>query len=319
VLGHLKTSNIDALKKLREAHPSMLAVRDENDATVLHWCAWGGCVDLALEYLAVYPGQIDARSKNGQTALMWAAMRDHSATSLVMLRLLLAAGAAVDAVDANHSSALIQAAQNYNRIAVLLLVIKGAKVNVADSRGCTALHWASYIGASDLVLFLMAQGSNVNTLDLDGLTPLMRAIQKDQSKTALLLLEASPLSRKSDTYIKNPQGLDAAQLADSLERTAIKKMIEDTRKPKNFVQKYPASPQLFYLFGGLLCFSMWLFYMLPLTYEVYPKINKSLVFLLFSFLIAYYYSWKSDPGRAATHQAMSALRTAIESGTAVCI
>jgi hypothetical protein len=55
--------------------------------------------------------------------------------------------------------------------AVKLLVEAGADVNAANEAGFTALHGAAYRGWDDVIKFLVEHGANINAQDYKGRTP----------------------------------------------------------------------------------------------------------------------------------------------------
>ena len=110
----------------------------------------------------------------GRTAL-------HEAATLGPLRLcqkLVAAGAAVNAVDDAGVTPLHGAAQKGLSEVVDFLLTKGANPNLADVAGRTALHAAVESMDWHCVSLLIKGGADVNAADAGGNTPLMVAISK---------------------------------------------------------------------------------------------------------------------------------------------
>ena len=85
--------------------------------------------------------------KGGFTPLMFAAQ----AGDLESARILLEAGADVNAATRNDGSALVQATINGQEKAALFLLENGADPNAPDGYGLTALHWAVQEGLTTLV------------------------------------------------------------------------------------------------------------------------------------------------------------------------
>jgi uncharacterized protein len=91
------------------------------------------------------------------------------------VRRLIAAGAAVDEMDATGMTPLmIAASQGETAIARLLIAAK-ADVNAASEDGSTALMRAASANRVDVMKLLMSAGANVNAKTSGGMTPLMVA------------------------------------------------------------------------------------------------------------------------------------------------
>ena len=85
-----------------------------------------------------------------------------------MLRLLLDAGAAVDARDAGGRSALALAAAEGHPEAARTLLAGGADPNAADADGATPLMLAAYYGHADIVHLLLTHGADPSARDASG-------------------------------------------------------------------------------------------------------------------------------------------------------
>jgi ankyrin repeat protein len=120
--------------------------------------------------------RVDAseRDENGETGLMALAARGGSADDV---RLLVAAGADVGAVDTLGQSAMYLAAQQGHAGVVEALARAGADCNQVDTGGTTPLRIGSSNGHLRCVEFLLKQGADVNKVTNDGNTPLFMASQ----------------------------------------------------------------------------------------------------------------------------------------------
>ncbi len=81
------------------------------------------------------------------------------------VKLLLANGANVNAVDKNNNTAVSTASYYGHEQIVKLLLAHGANVNIANKYGLTALIAASDKGHEQIVKLLLAHGANVNALN----------------------------------------------------------------------------------------------------------------------------------------------------------
>ena len=93
-----------------------------------------------------------------RTSLQQACFFGHVKT----VRVLLDAGADVDAIDNNGWRALHIAAQNGHLEVVQVLLDAGADVHATNNRGLTALHTASQNGHLEVVQVLLDTGADVD-------------------------------------------------------------------------------------------------------------------------------------------------------------
>ena len=156
--------------------------------------------DLAgLRLLLDAGADVDARRADGATALLWAAhWDDHEA-----VRLLLAAGADVNAADDHGVTPLIRAAENASRVLVPALLAAGADANAAQTSGLTPLMVAARTGSRATVRALLAHGADVNaaTVKLSA-TALMWAVEAPHRDIVRLLLESG-----ADVHASTAKGL----------------------------------------------------------------------------------------------------------------
>ena len=148
--------------------------------------------DLAALRALVAERGANARSTSGLTPLMIAAAFGSSAA----VKLLVDAGAAVDATGAGDLTAL-HLALNDESI-VRLLIERGANVHAKSVRGRTPLLIAaSANGTTNVVKLLVEKGADVNVADGLGVTPLIGAAAVGNSAVARLLLERGADARAS--------------------------------------------------------------------------------------------------------------------------
>ena len=102
------------------------------------------------------------------------------------IKLLIDAGANLEAVDLNGHTPLQFAANFANAEIVSLLLDAGANVNAVSDLGSTALHLA----ALDCVEVLLAAGADINVRDNSGRTPFDNALSSDERRTWPLFLRA---------------------------------------------------------------------------------------------------------------------------------
>ena len=109
----------------------------------------------------------------------------HKARSVEMTRLLLDAGAQVDAPGWMKASALFEAVGRDNADQARLLLERGANVNFQREAGYTPLHFVTSAAIADV---LLAAGANQRARDGNGNTPAMRAAYDRRVEMLVYLL-----------------------------------------------------------------------------------------------------------------------------------
>jgi len=160
------------------------------DVTLME-AVWAGNAEVLDERLKEGE-EVDWGARRGDSGhlppLHHAARHGHTA----VVKLLLGAGAEVDAVNKYGSTPLHFAPGNGNghlHIAELLLQA-GADVNTVNEYGWTPLHFAAEYGSLDLAELLLQAGAEVNAVGRHGLTPLHFAAGYGNLDFAELLLQA---------------------------------------------------------------------------------------------------------------------------------
>jgi uncharacterized protein len=121
--------------------------------------------------------------ERGETGLIIAMRND----AMRVAKLLLAQpGLKVDEQSPNGNTALMMAALQKNKPAVLALLEKGAQVN---RPGWTALHYAAAAGDLDIMKLLLERNAYIDAASPTGTTPLMLAAREGQEDAVRLLLE----------------------------------------------------------------------------------------------------------------------------------
>jgi hypothetical protein len=164
---------------------------------LLCFAAHNGCCDV-LRMLLAAGAAVETRDRRGRSALHHAAMAGQTGA----LQLLLAAGAALQGVcDSNHS-ALKFAAQNGHVDAAAVLLAAGADVTIRDNCvvGLTALMDAASHGHVAVVSLLIDAGAAVDAVDYDINTALMHAVNENhvEAATVLLAAGANPVAENRD-------------------------------------------------------------------------------------------------------------------------
>ncbi len=175
-------------------------------------------VDIVRRLLAAPGIDINAKDKDGNTALIVAVKREH--TAIVDL-LLAAPGIDINAKDRLGDTALIVAVKRGTRsraptaIVDLLLAAPGIDIDV-NAEGSqpvdwTALTWAASEGHADIVRRLLAAGADVDAKTNNGATALMWAASEGHAAMVRQLLAAG-----ADVDAKDNYGTTALEIAEAL-------------------------------------------------------------------------------------------------------
>ena len=148
--------------------------------------------------------EIDAKHTGAggiPTPLIAAAFCGH----IEVVRLLLARGADVEAVNSQGRSALVQAADQGHAEIVELLAHAGSAVDRPGLFGQTALHLAAWQGHRAVVQTLLACAARTDLRDDAGMTPLALACTEDVPEVVELLLAAgAPVEDRSGSTDATP-------------------------------------------------------------------------------------------------------------------
>lgn len=153
--------------------------------------------------------------ERGETGLIIAMRND----AMKVAKLLLAQpGLKVDEPAPNGNTALMMAALQKNKPAVLALIEKGAQVN---RPGWTALHYAAAAGDLDIMKLLLERHAYIDAASPTGTTPLMLAAREGQEDAVKLLLEEGADATVKDRAWRE----DAAEFAIRAQKPWIAEQI----------------------------------------------------------------------------------------------
>lgn len=159
----------------------------------------------AAEILLAAKPQLEARSRDGRSALIWAAGWGTPA----MVQKLLDAGAEKNARDEANFTALIMAAARGDAKSVDILIKSGADINAKNKWNHTALMTAIRTGNKEKIDALLNAGAGANDADLDGLTPVHMAAESDAPVTTLEMIH----KRGGNLDAQSAAGLTALMIA----------------------------------------------------------------------------------------------------------
>src|SRR5882762_11387755 len=131
---------------------------------------------------------VNARSGDGSTALLWAAHWNALETAALLIR----AGADANAANDFRMTPLSEACTNGNAAFVDLLLKAGANPDTPIGTGETPLMTCARTGSADAVRMLLVHGADVNAKEpTQNQTALMWAAAQHHSKVAQVLIEVN--------------------------------------------------------------------------------------------------------------------------------
>lgn len=144
---------------------------------------------------------IEAKTSTGGTPLMYAAEERH----LTTVRLLLSAGADVNATDKKGDTALHRAVRKSGSVEIIDAIVgKGGSLNTPNKERETTLHIAaSKSGGERLLGALLDRQAEKEAKDVAGRTPLHVAIEKRQEGNVAALIERGADISAADNYGQN--------------------------------------------------------------------------------------------------------------------
>jgi len=178
----VRQDDLSALKKqLAAGVPA--GVRGLHGTTPLMLASAFGSLE-AMRLLIDAGADVNAHNEFGSTALMWSVYDGNR------VRLLLDHHADVDAATKAKETALLIASSGADSEAVVrLLLERGANAKVVDATGASPLFAAAGAGNLAVVRLFLDRGLDVNSADRTGSTPLMLAAGNADTAMAALLLQ----------------------------------------------------------------------------------------------------------------------------------
>lgn len=162
---------------------------------------------------------INARDNKGKTPLFWAGFYG----SIESARILIDAGADIDAKVEYYGSAIFAGIYNDHLEFIRLLLIRGANLDIHDDYERTCLHEAVQYGRDRTIELLLEHGANVEATNMRGRTPLgFASLSPGRPSSAKILLEHGADVDHSDNY-----GCTALHIAAELGNEELVKLYLD--------------------------------------------------------------------------------------------
>ena len=188
LLAAVQRNDVDAVVACLAAGARLTAVTDFGESA-LHLAVHQGAVEMVSVLLRA-GALVDARDLLDSTPLHWACKsRD---AGCCCCRLLLSAGAPVNAADFRGFTPLAEAASHGSADCVAQLLSHGADVHAVDTQGYTPLHATAYCGSIPCAALLLEAGASLDAGDNDsGETPTEFAARFGHDDAAAFLAGAA--------------------------------------------------------------------------------------------------------------------------------
>lgn len=208
-----------AALKMLIRHGARLADQDKKGWTALHYAVKIKRADIVRLILDIGVN-VDASTNEEVTALFLATTfmnltEIEAKETHKIVKLLINAGAMIDAVDKHGSTALMSAVKNRHVAVIKSLLTSKADVTLVTPHGWTMLSNAAGNGYADVVKMLIDAGAPVDFVDEHQNTALHSASQGQDVETMRVLLDAGANVNISDSNGWNP--LDYASYLGHLE------------------------------------------------------------------------------------------------------
>ena len=156
-----REGDVDTVRGLLEADPQLSHATDDDIRTALHYAASYGHDEVATILLNT-GAEIDAREEDGETPLHYAAWRSELETG----RLLIGSGADLEVGNAYERTPLLIVARETGNVGMArLLIDAGAEVNARDRSDWSSLDLAAWRGFAELVSLLLDNGAELSPAD----------------------------------------------------------------------------------------------------------------------------------------------------------
>ena len=223
-----------AMSKAITANKALLEETDRGGATPLMHAAGRGSL-AALKLLLDAGAPVDAANRRAATALFWALGEPEK------MRLLLARKASVHARNSDGRTPLHNAAHFPAAPEMLAMLLEAsANPNAQDSAGMVPLHLAAAGGNVAAIKVLLAAGAKPAEAALNGTTPLMQATAARCSDCVRLLID-----KGADARAVTKRNVSALGMAVYWGDPAVVKLLIDKGAPVNLVDADGYTPLKF--------------------------------------------------------------------------
>ncbi|MFH1143526.1 MAG: ankyrin repeat domain-containing protein [Candidatus Eisenbacteria bacterium] len=193
--------DLSRVTELIQTDPAVVHERNTNQTQdyPLHTAAMHGQVEIARMLLAA-GAELEAGDRDNSTPLHDACLNRQTD----MVAFLIESGADVNRHDYNGAYALSFAAAGGDTAVVRMVLGAGAALWYRERSGLSLLHFAASRGLEDLADTLLAMGEDTNARTASGETPLMWAVARNQYGMAHKLLSHGAQPRLGNEHGETP-------------------------------------------------------------------------------------------------------------------
>ncbi|MHC4943207.1 MAG: ankyrin repeat domain-containing protein [Planctomycetota bacterium] len=193
------------INSILEKDPKLLNLRNERDATALHFACDGGHVGI-VEMLIEKGADLHALDVDGDTPLHWAAYAGFPDAAALLIE----HGADINSRNTNDNTPLHYAALKGKPKAAMLLIEKGADLEAKNYEGETPLIWAALRNEKAICSLLIEKGADLENRNDYLRTPLLLvARETGNADMAKFLLDHGADIDACDRYDDTPISLAA--------------------------------------------------------------------------------------------------------------
>ncbi|KAI4209658.1 MAG: hypothetical protein LQ351_007412 [Letrouitia transgressa] len=154
---------------------------------------------------------LEAKDKDGRTALLWAAALGKDTFAKLLLTCRTHKNADIHATNNRGKTALHLGAENNHLNIVKLLMDHGAEPHARSDGGWTALHNAADKGHCEVASFLLNRNADVNAMTSSGMTALHWSARNGHADMVELLLQQNGVKKNGKDSFDSTPMLGAAE------------------------------------------------------------------------------------------------------------
>lgn len=228
VVSAIRRGDVEAINDLAASTPHNMVKENKDGWIPLHHAAFCGETECLKALLKAFPGLVDRRTLQEETALLLAVSGEH----LSCVRCLLEADADLDISNRDKKTPLYKACELENVDMVNLILSYAITVNQRCGQGWTALNEAVSRDNIEICEMLLKAGAKINLPSTYSIAPLIVAAQRGQLRALCYLI-----GKGADVNMQACNGMTALHEASRNGHKEIVAMLltknADANKPNN--------------------------------------------------------------------------------------